>query len=638
MTELRYAVRRLRNSPTFSAAVLLVLAILIGATASIFALVDGVVFKPFDVEQASRLLVVWESSSARHMPQFAAATANYLDWQKQNTTFTDLAALHAAYYTLRTKTGPPERMTAAVVTPNYFHVLGVRPLAGRLPSADDNANEIVISAGYWRRSFGANPAVIGQAVDLDGEPKIIVGVVPPGASGIYDVFNTLQFTAADRANRDLHYLAVIGRLKPGLTQATAQQNLATVASRLAAAFPATNRDWTVQTVPIVDQLVGKVRPALVLLLVAGLCVLLVGAANLTNLFLVRGGARSHDLAVKAALGATRGRIARELATESIILALLGGASGFVLSITGVHTLKLLAPANLPRLDSVGVDARTALFCLVAAAAMILVFGLLPAHRLSAVGLGEIVREGARTGRSRRRVRLQDVLVVTQVFVSVVLLTTALLFLEAFDRFRRLNEGFHPEGVLTAEISMPRSRYDTPERQGAFGALVRQQLMGQPGVVDVTACATLPGMGAGNAAFYIVGKPVADPSHAPIASTNVVDGGYFSTLRIPLLRGRPFLSSDSWGSEKVVVVDQLLARRFFAGEDPVGHEVTLLGTTDTLRIVGASPLSLLRCLRSSPCCSGASVSMPCLRSASRSAGASSRSGSLSGRSVAQSLAA
>lgn len=585
MRQLEYTVRRLRNSPTFSAAVLLVLAILIGATASVFALVDGVVFRPFDVEQPSRLLVVWESSAARHMPQFAVAAANYLDWQRQNSTFTDLAAFAPQQYTLRTRNGSPERVTGAAATPNYFRVLGVRPLLGRLPSSDDSDDEILISARYWRSSFGGSAATIGQAVDVDDQPKTIVGVVPPGASGTYDIFSTLQFTAADRADRNLHYLAVIGRLKRGATASAAEQNLATIAARLAAAFPATNRDWTVQVVPLLDQLVGKVRPALLLLLVAGLCVLLVGAANLTNLFLVRGEARSHDLAVKAALGATRLRIAGELAAESVVLATIGGAAGFALSVTGIRLVKLLAPGNLPRLDSVGVDARTAVFCVIAAAALILIFGLLPAHRLSAVRLSSVVREGARTGRSSKRVRLQDALVVAQVFVSVVLLTTALLFLQAFDHFRRLDEGFRPDGVLTAEVSLPRSRYATAERQASFAALVRQQLVAQPGVIDATTSATLPGMGAGNSAFSIIGEPVADPSRAPIATTNAVDAGYFSTLSIPLLRGRGFLPSDSWQSPKVVVIDQLLATRYFGVEDPMGREVTLLGTTDTLQIVG-----------------------------------------------------
>ena len=585
MSELRFALRRLRNSPTFATAVLLVLAILIGATASVFALVDGVVFKPFDVNDPGRLLVVWESSAARHMPQFAVAAANYLDWERQNTAFTDLAAFSYQQFTVRADNSSPERVIGAAATPNYFRVLGTRPLVGRLPSFDADANEILISDRYWHRSFGGSPAVIGTVVDVDDKPMTIVGVVPRGATNVYDVWTRLRFTATQRADRNRHFLAVIGRLKAGVTPTAAQQNLATIADRLAAAFPATNRDWTIQLVPLVDQLVGKVRPALVLLLVAGFCVLLVGAANLTNLFLVRGDARSHDLAVKSALGASRSRLVTELAAESVILALLGGALGFALSLTGVHVVKLLAPANLPRLDAVSVGAHTVLFCLAAAAAMILFFGLVPAHRLSTVGLSSLVREGGRTGRSRRRVRLQDTLVVAQVFVSVLLLTTALLFLDAFRYFRGLDQGFRPDGVLTAEISAPRARYSTPEQQAGLAVLVREQLITQPGVIDATVSATLPGMGAGNGAFYIVGKPVADPSRAPIATTNAVDPGYFSTLRIPPLRGRGFLSSDNSRSPKIVIVDHVLATRFFPGEDPVGRSITLLGGADTLQIVG-----------------------------------------------------
>jgi len=275
----------------------------------------------------------------------------------------------------------------------------------------------------------------------------------------------------------------------------------------------------------------------------------------------------------------------ELVAESVILTFLGGALGVALSMAGVRMVKLLAPSNLPRLSDVSVDGRTAIFCLAAAGAMILIFGLLPAVRLSRVSLSALVREGSRTGRSKQRVRLQDTLVITQVFVSVALLTTALLFLEAFNHFRQLDEGFRPEGVLTAQVSVPRSRYRSPEQQGAFAASVRQQLLAQPGVLDASVSATLPGTNAGNGAFFIVGRPLSDPSRAPIATTNAVDAGYFGTLGIRLLRGRGFSASDSWRSPKVVVIDELLAKRYFAGEDPVGRQVAFLGVGDTSEIVG-----------------------------------------------------
>ena len=585
MSEVKYAVRRLWRTPTFSTAVLLVLAILIGATASIFALVDGVVFKSFDVEQPSRLMVVWESSEARHMPQFAVAPANYLDWQRHNTTFTDIAASGASRLTVRVHDAPPERVAGATATPNYFRVLGTRPRLGRLPRLDAGEGEILISSRYWRRAFDESAEVIGQIVDVNDQPKTIVGVLPPGASSNFDVWRTLQFNAAEAVERDRHFLVAIGRLKPGVTQSAAQANLATISARLATEFPTTNRGWTVRLVPVVEQLVGSVRPALMLLLLAGICTLLVGAANLTNLFLARGEARSHDLALRSAIGASRSRIVGELVAESVILTLLGGALGVGLSAAGVRMVKVLAPSNLPRLSDVSVDGRTAIFCLAAAATMILIFGLLPALRLSNVSLSGLVREGSRTGRSKRGVQLQDTLVITQVIVSVALLTTALLFLEAFNHFRQLDQGFRAEGVLTAEISVPRSRYRTPEQQGAFAASVRQQLLAQPGVLDATVSAALPSMNAGNGAFFIVGKPLSDPSRAPIATTNAVDAGYFGTLGIHLLRGRGFTASDSWRSPKVVVIDELLAKRYFAGEDPVGRQVAFLGTADTSEIVG-----------------------------------------------------
>ena len=413
--------------------------------------------------------------------------------------------------------------------------------------------------------------------------------MPPRLVSEADLWTQIYYEPGEVTEHDSRFLFVYGRLKPGATPAGAQQELTLIAQRIAAANPITNHDWTARAIPLPDHLVGPVRPALLMLLAAAACVLLIGAANLANLFLVRCLARQRELALRVALGAQRGRLVRELVTEAGVLSLAAGLLGVGVAVEGVHLLRTLAPPTLPRLSEVGVDGRVIAFCALSSIATVFVFGLLPAWHVSRGNLADFLKEGGRGTGSAQQHRLQDALVVLQVAVALILLTGAGLFVQSFEHFRQLDPGFRSEGVLTAELGLPKERYTTPERQDALLASLTERLVAAPGVTAVSTSVILPGQFTTPFAqdFAIVGDPAPDPSHIPTAYFGRVSPNYFSTLGIKLLRGRPILATDARGGHHVVVVNDLFVTRYFGSEDPLGRQVAFVSgiTPDTAEIVG-----------------------------------------------------
>ncbi|HTA75142.1 MAG TPA: ABC transporter permease [Gemmatimonadaceae bacterium] len=579
---LRHVLRRLRGSPAFTIAATLTLAIAIGATASVFSVVDGVLLKPFPYRDADRVLTIWESNPTVGLPQFPLAAQNYLDYRDQNTAFSTLAAWMGASFTV-TGSQQPERVTGARVTPSYFPTLGVSPVLGRFLAPDSSGpDEVVIGYGYWQRRFGGAPSALGHTLVLDDHPYTIVGVMPPGLPGDIELWERLSLRG-DQINRGSHYLGVYGRLKRGVTPEAGRRELEVIAARLAKAYPGTNQGWFALTIPLQEQLLGKVRPALVALLAAAACVLLIGAANLANLFLVRYLARERELAVRSALGATRGRLVRELVAEALTLGVGAGALGVGLAVAGVRALRALAPQTLPRLGEIGVDGRVIAFCALTSLATVLVFGMLPAWRVSRGGLAGVLKEGGRGTGSAQRHRLQNGLVVIQVAVALVLLTGAGLLVESFDHFRRMDPGFRPDGVLTAQVALPDQRYPTPERQAAFMATALEQLAAIPGVRAVSASSTVPSRTNMIGAFAVAGQPTPDQAHMPTADILCVTPDYFRTLSIPVRRGRGVLPTDDRRAPEIAVADETFAHQYLAGRDPVGQRVFF--GTDTVAIVG-----------------------------------------------------
>jgi predicted permease len=429
--DVAFAVRRLRTSPMFTIGATLTLAIAIGATASVFGVVNGVLLKAFPYRDPERVLTIWESHPDPEQRKMRFSPLDYLDFRAQSRSFVAMGAGGFGQATV-TGTGDPERVGSAAVTPSYFSALGLTPVLGRTFTPDSTGpDEVVIGYGFWQRHFGGAPTAIGQTLTIGGDPYVIVGVMPPGLPGLTQVWVRLSLQADNLIHRDWHSLYAFGRLAPGITPEAAQRELETIASRLAAAYPTTNENWTVLTIPLLDQLVGQVRPALILVLAAAGCVLLIGASNLANLFLVRLVAREREIAVRTALGGTRGRLVRELLTEAAILGLAAGAIGVGVAVAGVRVLRALAPATLPRLDQVGVDTRVIGFCALSSIATVLIFGALPAWHVSRGSLADALKSGARGTGSAQQRRMQRALVILQVVVALVLLTGAGLLTESF---------------------------------------------------------------------------------------------------------------------------------------------------------------------------------------------------------------
>ncbi|HTA73666.1 MAG TPA: ABC transporter permease [Gemmatimonadaceae bacterium] len=587
---MRYAIRRLLSSPGFTIAATLTMAIAIGATASVFGLVDGVLLKAFPYREAARVLTLWERNPAMRVPKGTFSLPDYLDVRAQSHVFTELAAADGEWEETVTGQQAPELVRGQAVTPSYFSVLGLTPVLGRGLSQDSGGpDEVVIGYGYWQRRFGGAPSVLGKALTIEDQPFTIVGVAPPGLPGGVELWPRWRFPNELLAHRDGHLVQVYGRLAPGVTPEAAQRELNVIAGRLATAYPQTNSGWSISAVPLPDQLVGDVRPALTMVLAAAACVLLIGAANLANLFLVRNLSRERELAVRTALGATRGRLVRELIAEALALGVVAAALGVGVAVAGVRILRGLAPATLPRIGDITVDGRVVAFCVLTTIATVLIFGVLPAWQASRGNPADAVKEGARGTGSARHHRVQDALVVLQVAMALVLLTGAGLLVETFARFQRSDFGYRPDGVLTAQVALSDQRYPTAERQTAFGTRLAEQLAAQPGVVAATASSALPSNPNMRWIFQIIGDPTPDPSSKPNVRMYFVSPGYYRTMGITLLRGRGVQPSDDDRSVRVAVIDELMARRFFAGRDPIGKRITFPGMpdADTLTIVGVA---------------------------------------------------
>ncbi len=441
----------------------------------------------------------------------------------------------------------------------------------------------MLGYGFWQRRFGGIASAIGKQLRLSDTVYTIVGVAPPGLPGPIELWTRLSFNGVDAGDRGSRSLAVYGRLKPGVTTERAQTEMETIARRLAQQYRDVDENWSIRSITLVDTLIGDVRPALLMLLAAAGCVLVIGAANLANLFLVRCLARQRELAVRAALGASRGRLLRELLLEATLLGVTAGIIGVGLSIVGVPVLRMLAPEDLPRIGQIGVDARVVGFCAAMTLATVLIFGALPAWQVSWHHVADFLKEGGRGTGSARQRWVQDGLVIAQVAIALVLLTGAGLLVASFQHFRRMDPGFRPDGVLTAQITLPPQRYPTPERQAAFIASVIEHLRALPGVEDASASTALPSFDGYKGAFTIAGDPPPDATHMPQADVACVSPTYFHLMGIPLRRGRTLLPSEDTPTSKAVMVDQRLAQRYLAGHDVLG--VGLIAAPDTLRVVG-----------------------------------------------------
>jgi predicted permease len=584
----RHALRQLRTAPGFAAVALLTLALGIGANTAIFSVVYGVLLRPLPYAESERLVRVFETSEGSRN---TVSPPNFLDWRAQGTAFASLAALSDETVSLARQGADPERVSSAAVTANLFDVLGTRALLGRTFAREDDAwgsaRVVVVDEALWRRAFGADPALLGRSLTLDGEAYTVIGIVPHGTGFPADaeLFTPLRLDPAELPTmRGAHYLRVVGRLKPGVTVEQAGSEMATIMRRLEQQYPDQNTGAGTAVQGLRDVLTQEVRvPLLVLLGAVGL-VLLIACVNVANLLLARGVGRAGEIAVRAALGAGRGRIARQLLTESVALALLGGVLGAGLAVLGTRAFVHLAPGDVPRLDAVRVDGTVLLATLAMAIVVGALAGLGPALQSGRSDLNRVLREGGR-GAVGRRLRAVEGLAVAEMALAVTLLVGAGLLVRSFDKLRAVDPGFRPERVLTFDVSLPSASYEPVERKRAFADALLARLRALPEARDVAVAFGLPMCGVSfGLTFDIASRPL-PPAQQPATSVRFASPGYFAALGIPLVRGRAFTADDRGGAPPVLVINETAARRFFPGRDPIGERVALGMTRDSVRLGG-----------------------------------------------------
>ncbi|MGH9789365.1 MAG: ABC transporter permease [Candidatus Acidiferrales bacterium] len=590
--DLRYGARQLARSPGFTAVAVLTLALGIGANTAIFSVANAVLLQPLPYQEPDRLVRLWESNPGRNWPFFSASAPNFNDWVQQNRSFESLAATEGATFNL-TGTGEPERLRGRRVTSNFFALLGVELELGRNFTPEEgrpaSARVAILSHGLWQRRFGADPGILGRTLRLDGESYEIVGVLPgtfrftPGT----EVWGPLaiDWNEPGRADRSNHTLLVVGRLKPGVTLAQAQADLESIAKRLEQQHPQSNGGWGVRTATFYDWIFSEeTRQGIWVLLGAVGFVLLIACANVANLLLARLPGRQREFALRAALGAARVRVFRQLLTESALLAVLGCLGGVLLAAWGTETIASTASINVPRLDETRLDTTVLAFSVLLSVLTSVFFGLVPALQASGTNLGEVLKEGSR-GTVGSRHRLRGALVVSEIALALMLLVGAGLMLRSLLHLQAVPLGFQAENVLVMRINLPPSRYPDGGQRVAFYNDLLERIRSVPGVRGAAAIMGLPFEGWNWAQeINIEGRESAgEPLSADVQA---VTPNFFRTMEIPLLSGRDFSQQDGdRDAPGVVVVSEGFARRFFPGQDAVGQRFRTLPTNPPLTIVG-----------------------------------------------------
>lgn len=579
--DIRYGVRMLVKSPGFTIVALIVLALGIGANTSIFSVVNGVLLKPLSYPGAERLVWFEGINPKRGISDSSLSMPDYLDWQSQTDAFESMTAFVQGGIILSSDDAEPERVARAVVTASFFPTMGVNPVQGRplLKEDESSGSEpvAVLSHGLWQRRFGANPSVLGSRITLSGSSITVVGVMPVGFNypAKTEIWLPLKTDPGER--RDNRYLNVLARLKPTATLDGAQSQIDTVSARLRQQYTETNDGWSARLKSLRDWTARDVRTSLLLLLGAVGFVLLIACANVANLLLARASARRREIALRTALGAGRWRIIRQLLTETSLLAALGGVLGLVLSIILTKLLVAISPADVPRLDEIGLDARVLGFTVGVVGLVGLLFGLAPALQVSKTDLNDVLKEGGRgsnEGPGRNRVRA--LLVVSEIALSLLLLIGAGLLIKSFVLLRDVNSGFDAQNVLTMRVSLPGARYKGPQQQASFFHELTERVKALPGVEAAGATLTLPLGGSDfsvGRSFIREGRPLA-AEEALDSDYFVVTPDYFKTMRIPVKTGRSFTDRDTAETPPVVIVNERIARRVFAGEDPIGKRITV----------------------------------------------------------------
>ena len=593
--DLRYSLRRLARSPAFSAVVVLTLALGIGANTAIFSAVNAVLLRPLPYREPERLVTIEHLYPSLDGLEAPVSVPGFIDYERKGRSFESMA-VETGWQANLTGVGEPVRMQGERVTGKFFATLQVPALLGRtLQPGEDSAGRdrvAVLSYDAWQRIFGADPGIVGRSLALNGESYEVVGVMPSGFRDFFNrdaeiwaplVFRSDQ-TTDDR--RTTEYLNLTARMKPGVSVQQAQGEMRTLAEQLKRDYPDSYPPtWSLLVTGLSLEATGDIRPALLVLLGAVGFVLLIACANVANLLLARAAARSKEIAVRTALGATRKRLLKQLLTESVLVSLAGGAFGLLLAFLGVRTLVAMDVGNLPRSDEIGIDGTVMAFALAVSLVAGVLFGLAPALHTATPNLHGALKEGGRgTTADRGSHALRRSLVVTEVALALTLLTGAGLLLKSFARLQGVDPGFDPANLLTFNVSLPQSKYASDTAQAAFFEQALPALARVPGVTGVGATTVMPFGGSwSTAGFDIEGYQPPENQPGPWGDIRIVSPGFFETLRIPLLRGRYLADSDRDGSRLVAVIDQEFVRRYWPREDPLGKRFTFgppEGVTDT----------------------------------------------------------
>ena len=584
--DLKYGLRVMLKSRGFTVAAVLALALGIGVNTVIFGIVNGVLLRPLPYHDSSRLMSIAQINPTESSETFPVSNPNFVDWKRQTQAFAQLAAYRSgssASYNLTGEGAEPERIHGAAVTPNLFPTLGINPLRGALfrEDANQDKNVVMLGHGLWQRRFSADPNIVGKSITLNGQGYAVAGVMPPSfefpvRTERVELWVPLVFTAEDLAEdmRGLHRLSVIGRLKPGATQEQAQSEMSTIARRLAEQYPQSNANITATVIPILDEVVGNVRPALFILLAAVGCVLLIACANVANLLLARATTRQKEIAIRAALGARRFRIIRQLLTESVLLALAGGVLGLLLAVLANYVLFYINPASLPRLQEVGIDVRVLGFTFLITLLTGILFGIAPALQATKPNLNDTLKE--ETGKASAGVhksRIRNVLVVSEVALALLLLISAGLLIKSFLNLQRIDPGFNPHNVLTVRIPLVASKYSEPSQARAFYQQLLDRIKGLPGVEHAAVTTSIPLTGWNSIfPFEIPGRPAPPPGQTLEAEFIAISPDYMRAMGIRLLRGRLLSESDSPTSANVILINETMARRHWPNEEAVGKQI------------------------------------------------------------------
>jgi putative ABC transport system permease protein len=598
--DLRFGLRMLLKNPAFTSIAVLTMALGIGANTAIFSVVNAVLLHPLPFPESERLVRIYGHFLATSQENMRASVLELTDYQQQTQSFEQIAGYDDFSANLTPPGGEPERVEASLVTPELFSIMKVPPQAGRVFVSEEAQNGhddvVIISDELWRRRFGADPAVVGRTVLLNGRNHTIIGIMPTGfefplRTALWKPlwFPADQYDQQRRGNRGIE---VIGRLKPGISLSTAQAELDNLAAQLTSQYPRNyeSRGWKIGVVALLDDYVGAARQALLILLGAVTFVMLIACANVANLSLSRAMARRQELAVRMALGAGRWRVVRQLLTESMLLSLLGGTAGLLLAGWGAGFLLRFAPPDLPRIAEIKVDGVVLSFTLVISQLSGIVFGLIPALSASNPDLNETLKEAGRSmsgGASRQRMR--NILVVSEIALALVLLVGAGLLLKSFWRLQRVDPGFNPQNVLTMRMMLPYETYAKPAQRGAFYKSVLERISSTPGVESASASSRLALTQATTSGTVSGENSAVGPGDLPVeAEWRWITPDYFRAMGITMLAGRDFGAADAEGSPPVVIVDESFANRFYPNGDALGKRIKrgkLDSTRPWMTIVG-----------------------------------------------------